>query len=140
MAEPTVLHSDLELFLTGWYRSALGARPEAVCANVKVDRVESNPLPAKLVVIRDDGGADAWFLTGERSVGVSILCATKSAPKDAKDLAAIAYGIRTLIPSTALSNPVSAVLSSTSPVMVDEAQDRARVYFTLQLAVVGQPL
>lgn len=138
--DPLVVHDDLEMFLTSWYRTRILARPEPVCAGVQVDRVESEPLPAKLIVIRDDGGPETSILTGERSVGVTILAGTKANPKDAKDLANIAYALRSQIPSGDPANPVAAVLDSTSPVMVPEAQERARVYFTLTLAVAGRLL
>lgn len=138
--DPLVIHDDLELFLTTWYRARMLARSEAVCAGLEVDRVEFHPLPAKLMVIRDDGGPETSLLTGERSVGVSILAGTRQNPKDAKDLANIAYAMRSQIPSGDPANPVAAVLGSTSPVMVPEAQERARVYFTLTLAVAGRPL
>lgn len=141
--DPLVVHDDLELFLCSWYRGRILARPEPLCAGVQVDRVEPSPgqaFPAKLIVIRDDGGPETSILTGERSVGVSILAGTKANPKDAKDLANIAYALRSQIPSGDPSNPVAAVLDSTSPVMVPEAQERARVYFTLTLAVAGRPL
>lgn len=138
--DPVVIVDDLELFLTGWYRARIAARPEPICQGVAVNRVEPPTLPAKLVVIRDDGGADTSLLTGERSVGVSILAGTKANPKDAKDLAAIVYALRTQIPAVEEGNPVSALLDSTAPVMVAESQERARVYFTLTLAVAGRPL
>lgn len=138
--DPLVVHDDLELFLTSWYRSRILARPEPVCTGVSVDRVEYEPLPEKLIVIRDDGGPETSILTGARSVGVTILAGSKANPKDAKDLARIAYALRSQIPSTDPANPVSAVLDSTAPVMVPEAQERARVYFTLNLAVAGRLL
>lgn len=138
--DPLVVHDDLELFLTSWYRARILARPESVCAGVDVNRVEPSTLPKKLIVIRDDGGPETSILTGERSVGVTILAGTKSNPKDAKDLANIAYALRSQIASPDPLNPVAAVLDSTSPVMVPEAQERARVYFTLTLAVAGRLL
>lgn len=138
--DPLIVHDDLELFLTGWFRARIAARPEPVCAGVVVNRVEPATLPPKLIVIRDDGGPETSILTGERSIGVSILAGSKANPKDAKDLAAIAYALRSQIASPDPSNPVAAVTDSTAPVMVPEAQERARVYFTLTLAVAGRLL
>lgn len=40
MHDPTVIHTDLELFLTGWYRARLQERPESVCRDVEVDTWE----------------------------------------------------------------------------------------------------
>jgi len=139
VVEP-IIHTNLELFLTSWFRAALEARPEPVTDDVEVDRVEREPLPEKLVVIRDDGGPDDWFLTGERSVGVSVLAGTRENPDPAKVIAAICSALAWTIPSTDPGNPVSAVLGVTSPVMVPESAERARVYLVLNLAVVGRPL
>lgn len=141
--DPLIVHADLELFLTRWYRERLATRPEPVCAGVQVDRVEPLPgevWPDRLVVIRDDGGSETSFLTGEASIGVSVLAGSKAHPADAKQLAAIVYALRSQIPSADPANPVAAVIDSTFPVMVPEAHERARVYFTLTLAVAGRPL
>lgn len=141
--DPLIVHDDLEQFLTGWFRARIAARPEPVCQGVSVNRVEPAPgpdFPKRLIVVRDDGGPETSLLTGERSVGVSILAGTKANPKDAKDLANIAYALRSQIASADPSNPVSALIDSTAPVMVPEAQERARVYFTLTLAVAGRLL
>ena len=138
--DPLIAHADLEKFLCDWYRARLAARPEPICSGVQVDRAVFEPLPSKLVVIRDDGGPETSLLTGERSVGVSILAGTTAYPSAAKQLAQIVYALRSQIPSGDPSNPVAAVLDSTAPVMVPEAQERACVYFTLNLAVAGRLL
>lgn len=134
-----VIHDDLELFLTSWYRGALAARPESYAQGVQVNRVERAPLPARLVVIRDDGGPVTSALTSERMVGVSVLAGTTLLPKDATDLARLCLALAPRIPSADPENPVAAVLGSTTPVLVFEAAERARAYFTLRLSVVGRP-
>lgn len=144
MAEPLVAHADLELFLVGWYRTALAAlaATHPVCAGVRVVNREptEGPFPAKLLVIRDDGGPDTSLLTGTRSVGLSVLAGTKENPKDAVDLALIVHALRNQIPAVAPGNPVAAVLESNGPVPVPEAQPRSRRYLTLTLSVVATAL
>jgi hypothetical protein len=143
VADPLVVHTDLALFLTAWYRAALVGRPEPVCADVTVTNTEpgpNDPFPDKLLVIQDYGGTDTSLLTAERDVGLSVLAGTKQNPKDALDLALIVHALRSQIPSAAPDNPVAAVTSSNGPIAVAEAQDRARRYITLQLSVVGKPL
>jgi hypothetical protein len=137
--DPLVAHDDLELFLVGWYRQALTARPETVCRGVVVDNKEptGTTFPAKLLVIRNDGGPDTSILTAERDVGLSVLAGTKENPKDANDLARIVHALRNQIPAVEPGNPVSAVLASNGPFPVAEAQPRARRYITLTLSVVG---
>lgn len=139
MADPLVIHDDLELFLTGWYRDALAARPETVCRDVAVSNREPEPgqvFPARLLVIRDDGGPDTSLLTAERSVGLSVLAGTKANPRDANDLARIVHALRLAIPSVDPGNPVAAVLESNGPYAVVEDQPHARRYLTLTLSVV----
>lgn len=140
--DPLVIHDDLELFLTAWYRMRLGARPEAFLDGLEVDRVEpsTGTFPGRLIVIRDDGGPSTSLLTGERSVGVSVLAGTKADPQDAKDIARLAHALSSQIPSADPANPVSNVVDSTSPVLVPESQPHARAYFTLTLAVAGRLL
>lgn len=142
MADPLVIHDDLLLFLTSWYRAALAARPEPVCAAVVVTHREPTigEFPAKALIIRTDGGPDTSFLTGERDVGLSVLAGTQESPKEANDLAAIVHALRTQIPSPDPDNPVSAVLSSNGPYPVPEAQERARVYMNMTLAVLGRAI
>ncbi|WP_022886361.1 hypothetical protein [Glaciibacter superstes] len=138
MADPLVIHADLDLFLVGWYRRALAARPEAVCRNVVVDIRESNA--ARQLIVRADGGVDTSIISAERDVGLSILAGTVENPKDANDLANIVHALRTQIPAVEPGNPVTAVLRSSGPLPVPESQEKARRYITLTLAVAGTPL
>jgi hypothetical protein len=143
VADPLVVHDDLEMFLTAWYRTALAGRPEPVCEDVVVDRVEPGPdeeWPEKLLVIRDDGTARTSFLTGEASIGLTVFAGSKQNPKDAKDLARIVLALAAGVPSADPENPVAALLDSNGPYMVPEAQPRARVYSNVSLAVAGRAL
>lgn len=141
--DPLVIHDDLELFLTRWYRAALGRRPEVVCQAAIVANREpkaGEPFPAVLVVIRDDGGPETSILTGERSVGVSVLAGTKDDPQDAVDLARIVFALRSQIPAVEPGNPVAAVLGANGPYEVAEPQPHARRYMTFTLIVAASLL
>lgn len=143
MADPLVAFDDLEMFLTGWFRSALAARPEPECAGVVVDRVEpapGEPMPEKLVVIRDDGTSDTDILTGDASIGISVLAGSKRNPLVAKRLARVVFSLIRQIPSGDPLNPVAAVTGRNGPYMVPEDAPRARVYMTATLAVVARAL
>jgi hypothetical protein len=143
MADPLVIQADIELFLTQWYRTALAARSETVCEDVVVTNREpgpNDPFPAKLLVIRDDGGPDTSIISAERNVGLSILAGTKENPQDANDLSRIVHALRNQIPAVAAGNPVAAVIASNGPFPVAESQPRARRYITLTLAVAGKLL
>lgn len=136
-----IIHEDLELFLTGWLRAQLSARPEAVCQGVKVDnKVPAGVLPSKLVVVRYDGSSVEELHVDSASVGVTVYAGTKALPKDANDLARI---VRALIGDSARvepGNPVAAVTASNGPIPVADEGEKAVRYLTFELAVVGSAL
>lgn len=140
MADPLVIMDDLELWLTSWFRSALAARTEPFLAGFKVDRTEPayTELPARLLVVRDDGTSSESLLTGEASIGLTVLAATRENPKDAKDAARVILALARSIPAP--RTPVAAFRGSNGPFLVADASPRARVYMTLTLAVAGRAL
>lgn len=142
MAEPLVIQADLELFLVGWYRRVLAARPEPVCQGVEVGNAEpaDGEFPARMLVIHDVSGADTSFLTAHRDVYLSVLAGTQENPKDANDLARIVHALRSQIPAVEPGNPVAAVVSSRGPIPVPEEQPRARRLVVVTFSVVGAPL
>lgn len=136
----SVLHLDMELFLVGWYRTHLAARPEAYCQGFSVDNKEpdpSKPFPARLLVVRSDGATRTSMATANASVGLSILAGTKLMPKDAIDAALMVLALAEKLPAVELGNPVAALLASAGPFVADEDQQRARRYVTLELSTVG---
>jgi hypothetical protein len=142
VADPAVLHADVQLFIVGWYRAWLATREEDFLNGFEVDVVEpaDGDFPARLLVIRDDGGTPTELVTCEHSLGMSVLAGTKQNPKDANDAARLIWAARHLIPSPDPANPIAAILGGTSPVPVTEAQDRARRYSTLIVSDVGTAL
>lgn len=139
-----VIHADLELWLTGWLRTEVAARPESVCRDVQVDNKEPQPgapWPRRLIVVRFDGSSMGEIITDSAAVGVTVYAGTKALPKDANDLARI---VRALIADSARvepGNPVAAVTGSNGPIPVDGgAQPLACRYLTFELTVVGSPL
>lgn len=140
MADPFVIFDDVEMFLIDWFRATLAARPEPECADVVVDRVEppTDDLPAKLLVIRDDGATDTSILTADASVGFTVLAGSRENPKLAKDLARIVHALLPQIPAPGSSNPVAALLTRTSPVLVPESQPRARAYIAATFSLSGR--
>lgn len=152
MAEPLVIDDDLIGYLIPWYHAVLAARPEAYCSDVEVANSEPDsetPFPARLLVINDAGGPETSFLTGERTVSMSILAGTKDHPQDANDLARMVRALRSQVPApgfetviggTTYRNPVTAVVDSNGPFEVEEAQDRARRLLNITFAVSGAGL
>lgn len=152
VANPLVGYSDLEWFLCAWYRWWLATRPEEFCEGVEVVNAEPGPeegsFPARLLVIRDNGGPDTSLVTAERAVDFSVLAGTRANPEDANDLARMVHAGRLLIPSPGFAttlpdeprNPVTNVISATSPIPVAESQDRARRLIGMTLGVSPEPL
>lgn len=142
MSDPLIGFDDLEIFLIGWYRAALAARPETYAQGVTVVRVEppTDQLPTPMLVIRDDGTTDTSFITGEASIGLTVLAGSKENPKPAKDLMRLVHALASQIPSADPSNPVAALLGRTGPFLVAEDQPVARAYVTLSLAVAGRAI
>lgn len=140
--DPILVFDDLEMFLCSWFRAALAARPEPVCQNVAVDRVEPNgdasTWPDMVLVIRDDGTTDDDLHMGDASVGFTVLGGSRENPHDAKLFARIVYGLIATIPSGDPDNPVAAVGTRNGPFLVPEDQPRARVYTTATLRVAAR--
>lgn len=138
-----IIHGDLELWLTGWLRTQLAARPEPVCQGVKVDNKEPQPgtaWPPKLVVVRYDGSSVEELHVDSASVGVTVYAGTKALPKDANDLARM---VRALIRDSArveAGNPVAAVTASNGPIPVADEGEKAVRYLVFELRVVGTAL
>lgn len=136
-----IIHADLELWLTGWLKVQLAARPEPVCAGVTVNNKEpAGTLPPKLVVVRYDGSSVEELHVDSAAVGITVYAGTKALPKDANDLARI---IRALVGDSARvepGNPVAAVTASNGPIPIPYEGTHAVRYLTFELAVVGSPL
>lgn len=142
-----VLPPDLELWATQYARQILSSRtlPEGIVAPVDVSNKEpaTDAFPAALVVFRDDGGGKTSILTGVHSMGVSVLAGTRLNDAPARDLARLLFGVFTDESLPLLGGPdcpVAAVTDSFGPYTVAEAQDRTRVYFSVEYSVVGTPV
>lgn len=57
MQPASVLFPDIELWATGYLRTALAAREEPYAANVWVDNKKPSTNKARIVAVRRDGGA-----------------------------------------------------------------------------------
>lgn len=138
MADPLVIHADLQTFLCDWYREALHARPEDICQAAEVGAMEPTvgSFPAALVVITVVDLIDTSLLTADASVSISVLAGTLADPRDANALSLIVHALRTQIPSVDPENPVAAIVDSHGPSPVPEDQDRARRLINMTLSVV----
>lgn len=137
-----VIHADLEAYLVQRFRAELAARPEPYCQGVIVDNKEPSgtTFPKRLLVVRDDGGADTELVTGERDVGLSVLAGTKENPKECVDLALMVHAIARDLAGLEPGNPIAAVTQSGGPYPVPEQQQRARRYIPITVSVVASAL
>lgn len=138
-----VLHADLELWLTGWLRTTLAARPESFASDVIVDNTEPEPggtFPERLIVVRSDGGPATSIVTDEVAVGITVFAGTQALPQDGIDLARLVRALVSDCASLERGNPVAAVTQSNGPYRVAEQQQRARLYMTFALVVQGTAL
>lgn len=143
----TVIHTDLEKWLTTYIRTALAARPGNPYQGVFVSNTfwKANPdvlrePPPFQVVVRDDGGPRRSVVTKEPAVGFTILGGEDVTDgQGATELALLVAAIVEGCPSPDPSSPVAAVLELNGPFSVPEPTGRPRRYFTATLAVVGKP-
>ncbi|AKV55510.1 phage protein [Bifidobacterium actinocoloniiforme DSM 22766] len=131
------LPPDIEDFLTGWLRERI---PNISVRNKEPQELHA-PLDKPLVVIRDDSGTRTSLVTWDRSVGVSVLAGSKSYDKPANDLARLVYAHLTDDAVTdAPGSPIAAVLDEgcNGPYAVQDDQDVARRYMTIEYSVTGE--
>lgn len=139
------IYSDIELFLTTWYRTLLEEHDEDLLHAFEVDNKEptNGPFPAKLLVIRDDSGP-ADFYTGERAVGFSVLMDNKQSQQQAKRALSLILGMLWDVPAANAGetprNPIVSIDTVNGPYAIDEAQDRARQYGTATVIVTPEYL
>lgn len=133
-----VIHSDLELFLTGFLRAELALRGHS---GVYVGNTFPTTTKGEAVVVRDDSGPDTSVLTKEPSIGITVLAGSDiSAGKAATDLALLVHAIMRTASRVEPGNPVAAVLTSNGPYKVPDESGQPRRYMTFTLSVVGSPL
>lgn len=93
---------DIELVLTGRYRTALGASAEAYASDVYVSNTIPTTRRDRMVIVRRDGGTQAEMRDRPR-VSLRVFALTE---KDATDLAAL---VMALAPTFADGAPIVAV-------------------------------
>lgn len=131
----TVLYPDIELTLTGLYRTALAARAEPYAQDVYV----SNTVPAtrrdRMLIVRRDGGLQGE-LRDQPRISMRVWAQTE---QDANDLARL---VMALAPSFADGDPIISVPTDgrSGPFPVpDESGDHLR-QMTVEFHTRGEQL
>jgi hypothetical protein len=143
-----VLQADIGAFLIAFIRREI-RRPEMLAAypvldgfevsNVEPDE-DASTFPEKLIVVRDDGTTPTEIVTGESSVGVSVLMGSPQLTGDSSLAARVVHSIVRDCARVEPGNPVAAVGDSNGPYLVPEDQPRARWYSTHDLLTVATEL
>lgn len=128
MAEVAIF-DDVELFLCGWMRAKLTARPEAYTTGVVVDHVVPTTRPTRLVTVRRDGGPKVNPLLEVARVGVNVYAATE---QDVTDLARLT---RAILSGAAGQGPVRRVTETSGPSPIPDVVPRR--YFVAELLIHG---
>ena len=96
MSEPQiVLPPDLELFLTGWLRTALRARGWDVVVGTREPKETDYPVARPVIVLQDDGGPQTEMVTFEHSISMSVFGGTRTDAYQTMTLAREAYALLT---------------------------------------------
>jgi hypothetical protein len=138
-----VVFPDVELWATGWLRSALTARAEPYAADVFVSNARpsaeawtsahpSIPYPARMVTVRRDGGPRLDVVREAARLGVNVWGKTE---QEASDLARL---VRALLWSAPDGDPVCKVTETSGPSPIPDVQPRR--YMTFELVVRGTDL
>lgn len=123
---------DIELWLTGYLRTALAARAEPVASGVTVSTSTPTTRPARLVTVRRDGGPRVGRVLEAARIGVNVWAATE---QDATDLTRL---VRALITAADGQGPVKHVGEQSGPSPIADAAPRR--FFTVELTVRGSAL
>jgi hypothetical protein len=134
---PAVVFPDVEKVLVAGLKAELEERAESYAQDVyvatKKPAADQNPYPARIIVVRSDGGPKLDWVRKSERIGITIWANTYS---DASDLARLIEALS--ITMTGESIKLSQVILS--PVRVDEAGPQECRYMTLELITKGSTL
>jgi hypothetical protein len=134
---PAVVFPDAEKVLVAAIKAELETREESYAQNVyvatKKPAADQAPYPARIVVIRSDGGPKLDWVRKSERIGITIWADTYA---DASDLARLVEALS--ITLTGESIKLTQVVLS--PVRVDEAGPQECRYMTLELITKGSTL
>lgn len=130
---PLVLFPDVEAHLVSYLQAALNARPEPFTRGVVVDINTPNPRPARLVVIRNDGGPQLDVVRQTARVGFNVWAESDA---DATDLANM---IRALAVDAPDGKPITKAVNQSGPTAIPDESGIPRRYVVVEFTVRGAP-
>lgn len=130
-----IMFPDIELVLTGRYRTALAARTEPYASGVYVSNAVPTTRRDRMVIVRRDGGTQAELRDRPR-VSFRVWAMTE---KDATDLAAL---VLALAPTFVDGSPIAACPTAgrSGPFPVADTSGQALRQMTVEFHTRGVPL
>jgi hypothetical protein len=134
MSLPLLVAPDVEAYLTAYLRFSLSTAGLSYTSGVTVSISVPDPIPARLVVVRRDGGSRLDDVREAARLGIRVWASTD---KDAHDLAAYVAGLVVASPD---GQPVlrARLLSGPSSIAEPNPQRRLR-YLTAEVIVRCAP-
>lgn len=133
LAKPAVVFPDAVAWAVGYLRDALEARPEAVASGVEVAATAPDPIPTRLITLRDDGGPRGATVTKTNSLALNVWAASE---EDAADLMALAVALLEAAPG---DGPVVGHAGTSGPFPIPDA-DKPHRYASVDLLFRGVSL
>jgi len=137
MSMPAVIFPEIEKVLVAAIQAELDSRAEAYAQDVHVatkkPAPDVNPYPARIVVIRSDGGAQLDWIRKSERVGITIWANDYA---QASDLARLIEALAI----TLTGNEIKLSRIIMSPIRIDEAGPQECRYLTLELITKGSTL
>jgi hypothetical protein len=134
MTAPPIVVPDLELWATGYLRTALAARDEPYAADVHVDIRAPRPRTDRMVTVRRDGGARLDLVRDAARLAVRVWATTE---QDATDLARL---VRALLHAGADGTTVVAVRDLSGPSAVPDPSEQPQRYLLVEVILRGADL
>lgn len=141
MALPAVIFDDVELWATGYLRTALAARSETYTTGLYVGASMPNNAETgeperrpRMVLVRRDGGGQSQQVLDNPRLSIDCWALTWS---DATNLARMTAALIQSAPGNA---NVKRVVMTTGPTRIADPSRQPRVYTTFDLVVKGTDL
>lgn len=131
---PVVVQPDVELWATGWLRTALAACDEPYAANVYVSNTVPTTRRDRMVIVRRDGGLRLDLLREVARLTVRVWARTE---QDATDLARLTAA---LLWAAADGDPVVRVTQPTGSTPVADPSGIPLRYMTFEVTTRGTEL
>lgn len=129
-----VVFPDIELWATGYIRTALAGRPESYALNVHVSNETPRSRRDRMVIVRRDGGPRLDEVREAARLAVRVWGRTE---QEATDLARL---VRALIWVAPDGNPVLRVTELSGPTPVADESKQPLRYMTFELTLRGTNL